>query len=95
MLQACELHMYFSAIVAVNMTQSDPVALFLLNVGENVYAGSCQCYPLTYIIRLYMQICPVCAKRVGTNLVGHITQQHGNILKVSFWCFFIVCLTGI
>lgn len=28
-------------------------------------------------------ICPVCAKRVGTNLVGHITQQHGNILKVQ------------
>lgn len=27
--------------------------------------------------------CPVCAKRVGTNLVGHITQQHGNILKVQ------------
>ncbi|TMW88690.1 hypothetical protein EJD97_018232 [Solanum chilense] len=28
-------------------------------------------------------ICPVCAKRVGTDLVGHITQQHGNILKVQ------------
>ncbi|XP_059286172.1 protein DEHYDRATION-INDUCED 19 homolog 4-like [Lycium ferocissimum] len=28
-------------------------------------------------------ICPFCAKRVGTNLVGHITQQHGNILKVQ------------
>ncbi|XP_016510628.1 protein DEHYDRATION-INDUCED 19 homolog 4-like [Nicotiana tabacum] len=28
-------------------------------------------------------ICPVCAKRVGVNLVGHITQQHGNILKVQ------------
>ncbi|XP_059280759.1 protein DEHYDRATION-INDUCED 19 homolog 4-like [Lycium ferocissimum] len=30
-----------------------------------------------------MQICPVCAKRVGMDLVGHITQQHGNILKVQ------------
>ncbi|CAN4104689.1 unnamed protein product [Withania somnifera] len=28
-------------------------------------------------------ICPVCAKRVGTNLVGHVTQHHGNILKVQ------------
>ncbi|KAM3337433.1 Protein DEHYDRATION-INDUCED 19 -like protein 7 [Capsicum chinense] len=28
-------------------------------------------------------LCPVCAKRVGTNLVGHVTQQHGNILKVQ------------
>ncbi|PHU29999.1 Protein DEHYDRATION-INDUCED 19 -like protein 3, partial [Capsicum chinense] len=28
-------------------------------------------------------ICPVCAKRVGMDLVGHITQQHGNILKVQ------------
>ncbi|KAK4338909.1 hypothetical protein RND71_040371 [Anisodus tanguticus] len=28
-------------------------------------------------------ICPVCAKRAGMDLVGHITQQHGNILKVQ------------
>lgn len=28
-------------------------------------------------------ICPVCAKRIGMELVGHITQQHGNILKVQ------------
>ncbi|WMV09860.1 hypothetical protein MTR67_003245 [Solanum verrucosum] len=30
-----------------------------------------------------VMICPVCAKRVGMDLVGHITQQHGNILKVQ------------
>lgn len=28
-------------------------------------------------------VCPVCAKRVGMDLVGHITMQHGNLLKVQ------------
>ncbi|KAL8245037.1 hypothetical protein R6Q59_011295 [Mikania micrantha] len=27
--------------------------------------------------------CPICAKRVGTGLVSHITMQHGNLLKVQ------------
>lgn len=27
--------------------------------------------------------CPICAKRVGVDMVGHITMQHGNILKVQ------------
>ncbi|KAL9249527.1 DEHYDRATION-INDUCED 19 homolog 7-like protein [Drosera capensis] len=29
-------------------------------------------------------VCPVCAKRVGMDMVYHITMQHGNILKISF-----------
>nr|CAD1816934.1 unnamed protein product [Ananas comosus var. bracteatus] len=29
-------------------------------------------------------ICPVCAARVGMDLVGHITMQHGNYFKISF-----------
>ncbi|PRQ39347.1 putative drought induced 19 type, zinc-binding protein [Rosa chinensis] len=29
-------------------------------------------------------VCPVCAKRVGSNLVTHITTQHGSLLKISF-----------
>ncbi|PSR92534.1 Protein DEHYDRATION-INDUCED 19 like [Actinidia chinensis var. chinensis] len=29
------------------------------------------------------RVCPVCAKRVGMDLVGHITMQHGNLLKVQ------------
>ncbi|WCJ23366.1 Protein DEHYDRATION-INDUCED 19 [Euphorbia peplus] len=29
-------------------------------------------------------ICPVCAKRVGVDIVGHITVQHGNFFKISF-----------
>ncbi|GAA0176356.1 hypothetical protein LIER_42065 [Lithospermum erythrorhizon] len=29
--------------------------------------------------------CPVCAKRVGVDLVGHITAQHSNLLKISFF----------
>ncbi|XP_047340513.1 protein DEHYDRATION-INDUCED 19 homolog 4 isoform X2 [Impatiens glandulifera] len=28
-------------------------------------------------------ICPVCAKRVGMDLVGHITDQHASLLKVQ------------
>lgn len=27
-------------------------------------------------------VCPVCAKRVGIDLVGHIIMQHGSLLKV-------------
>ncbi|RYR52167.1 hypothetical protein Ahy_A06g027084 isoform C [Arachis hypogaea] len=29
-------------------------------------------------------ICPVCAVWVGTNMVDHITAQHGSIIKISF-----------
>ncbi|XP_010482201.1 PREDICTED: protein DEHYDRATION-INDUCED 19 homolog 7 [Camelina sativa] len=28
-------------------------------------------------------VCPVCTKRVGLDIVGHITTQHGNIFKVQ------------
>lgn len=28
-------------------------------------------------------VCPICAKRVGTSLVSHITMQHGTLLKVQ------------
>jgi hypothetical protein len=28
-------------------------------------------------------VCPVCAKRVGMDFVGHITMQHGSLLKVQ------------
>ncbi|KAL6990033.1 RING-type E3 ubiquitin transferase [Sarracenia purpurea var. burkii] len=28
-------------------------------------------------------VCPVCAKRIGVDLVGHITMQHGSLLKVQ------------
>lgn len=29
------------------------------------------------------EVCPICEKKVGTDLVGHITAQHGNLLKVQ------------
>ncbi|XP_039032218.1 protein DEHYDRATION-INDUCED 19 homolog 3-like [Hibiscus syriacus] len=29
----------------------------------------------------YLQVCPVCALRVGVDMVAHITLQHGNIFK--------------
>ncbi|XP_065863778.1 protein DEHYDRATION-INDUCED 19 homolog 4-like [Euphorbia lathyris] len=28
-------------------------------------------------------VCPVCAKRVGMDIVGHITVQHGNFFKIQ------------
>lgn len=28
-------------------------------------------------------VCPICAKKVGTGLVSHITMQHGSLLKVQ------------
>uniref|UniRef100_A0A1J3DKM9 Protein DEHYDRATION-INDUCED 19-like protein 7 n=1 Tax=Noccaea caerulescens TaxID=107243 RepID=A0A1J3DKM9_NOCCA len=28
-------------------------------------------------------VCPVCKKRVGSDIVGHITTQHANIFKVQ------------
>ncbi|CAI9103482.1 OLC1v1001973C1 [Oldenlandia corymbosa var. corymbosa] len=30
-----------------------------------------------------MQVCPVCAMRVGVDMVAHITLQHGNIFKMQ------------
>lgn len=33
---------------------------------------------------LLLQVCPVCAARVGLDLVGHLTTQHGSFFKISF-----------
>ncbi|KAK8540967.1 hypothetical protein V6N13_061015 [Hibiscus sabdariffa] len=30
-------------------------------------------------------VCPVCALRVEMNMVDHITTQHGNVFKISFY----------
>ncbi|KAK9919934.1 hypothetical protein M0R45_028507 [Rubus argutus] len=35
-------------------------------------------------------VCPVCSLRVGIDMVAHITLQHGNIFKISF--FFELCV---
>jgi len=34
-------------------------------------------------VELKQGVCPICAKRVGMDMVGHFTRQHGNILKVQ------------
>ncbi|KAI5424964.1 hypothetical protein KIW84_030946 [Lathyrus oleraceus] len=34
-------------------------------------------------------LCPVCGMWVGTDLVDHITAQHGNLFKISFLIFII------
>ncbi|KAK3198324.1 hypothetical protein Dsin_021739 [Dipteronia sinensis] len=35
-------------------------------------------------------VCPVCSMRVGYDMVAHITLQHGNIFKISFFpsCYY-------
>ncbi|KAK3002484.1 hypothetical protein RJ639_020337 [Escallonia herrerae] len=35
-------------------------------------------------------VCPVCAKRVGMDLVGHVTMQHASLLKISFLLVLVV-----
>ncbi|WVZ21721.1 hypothetical protein V8G54_009043 [Vigna mungo] len=32
-------------------------------------------------------VCPVCGKKVGMDIVGHITTQHGSFLRISFLQF--------
>ncbi|CAI9294158.1 unnamed protein product [Lactuca saligna] len=32
-------------------------------------------------------VCPICAVRVGVDMVAHITLQHGNIFKISFFLY--------
>ncbi|KAF2308299.1 hypothetical protein GH714_039923 [Hevea brasiliensis] len=47
-------------------------------------------------------VCPVCAKRVGVDIFGHINMQHGNFFKISFilsiwlhfYLWFLCSLTG-
>ncbi|AQK91236.1 ubiquitin carrier protein 7, partial [Zea mays] len=29
--------------------------------------------------------CPICATRVGMDLIGHLTMQHGSYFKISFF----------
>lgn len=37
-------------------------------------------------------VCPVCSKKVGLDIVGHITTQHANVFKISFFVFCFVLL---
>ncbi|KAF3603416.1 hypothetical protein F2Q69_00039067 [Brassica cretica] len=41
------------------------------------------------------QVCPVCTKRVGLNIVGHITTQHANFFKISFPTFNVLILCSV
>lgn len=42
------------------------------------------CVRKLLILAFFLQVCPVCAMRVGVDMVAHITLQHGNIFKISF-----------
>ncbi|XP_038979118.1 LOW QUALITY PROTEIN: protein DEHYDRATION-INDUCED 19 homolog 2-like [Phoenix dactylifera] len=33
---------------------------------------------------MQLQVCPICAARVGLDLVGHITTQHGSFFKMQY-----------
>ncbi|VFR01724.1 unnamed protein product [Cuscuta campestris] len=30
-------------------------------------------------------VCPVCATRVGVDMIAHVVLQHGNVFKISFF----------
>ncbi|RRT61248.1 hypothetical protein B296_00032707 [Ensete ventricosum] len=34
---------------------------------------------------LGMYVCPLCAARVGMDMIGHTTTEHANLLKISFY----------
>lgn len=36
-----------------------------------------------HMVEVKNGVCPVCARKVGTELVGHVTMQHGSLLKVQ------------
>ncbi|KAJ4825356.1 hypothetical protein Tsubulata_046195 [Turnera subulata] len=38
---------------------------------------------LTFCLNCLFQVCPVCTKKVGMDIVGHITTQHGSFFKVQ------------
>ncbi|KAK7269402.1 hypothetical protein RIF29_22128 [Crotalaria pallida] len=40
-------------------------------------------------------VCPVCALRVGVDMVAHITLQHGSIFKISFSNLVKCCCTNV
>lgn len=56
----------------------DDISEFLLWI---IFIFTCLC----------LQVCPVCSKRVGMDIVGHIMAQHGSIFKISF-SFFVTLL---
>lgn len=45
----------------------------------------------THGATVYLQVCPVCAMRVGVDMVAHITLQHGSMFKISF-SFLLLCV---
>lgn len=48
----------------------------------------------THGATVYLQVCPVCAMRVGVDMVAHITLQHGSIFKISF-SFELLCVADL
>ncbi|KAM7280895.1 hypothetical protein ACFE04_008029 [Oxalis oulophora] len=52
--------------------------------GEFDILGLCCHIDEDHPIQAKNGVCPVCEKRVGSDIVSHITTQHGSILKISF-----------
>jgi hypothetical protein len=44
---------------------------------------------------LRFQVCPICAGRVGMDLIGHLTVQHASYFKISFLLLTIVLSSSI
>lgn len=44
---------------------------------------------------VYLQVCPICAIRVGVDMVAHITLLHGNVFKISFSTVLLFIIMGL
>ncbi|RRT39517.1 hypothetical protein B296_00054398 [Ensete ventricosum] len=51
---------------------------------DTVSTGGC-CRSFTVLVSVSVPVCPICAARVAMDIVGHITVQHGNFVKISFF----------
>ena len=69
--------MFFSSLVYITFFFS--LQLYLVMLLTCIFTF----LKLTLFKSIYFQVCPLCAKRVGADLVSHITTQHRSFLKIS------------
>lgn len=58
--------------------------IFTKLTAKTVLLWSITSTPFSFEGSSCLQICPVCAKKVGINMAVHIITQHGSILNISF-----------
>ncbi|KAM3409945.1 hypothetical protein ACQJBY_002295 [Aegilops geniculata] len=54
--------------------------------GEDFdFVGLCCHIDDEHAVEAKSGVCPICATRVGADLIGHLTMQHGSYFKISFF----------